>query len=147
MLVVDTCVLIDIAENDPSFGRKSALCLAKYLDDDLVISPVSYVELAPVFGGMVRKLDEFLNGVGVRYDELFELADREVAFVAWANHIAAKRSGNVRRRPIADLLIGALVMRSQGIITRNGRDFASLFPDVRVIDPMRPKAPSSKSSR
>ena len=139
MLVVDTCVLIDVAENDPIFGRTSALCLAKHLDHDLAISPVSYVEIAPLFDGSVRRLEEFLEGVGVRRDELFELPDRNAAFAAWARHISAKRAGTVRRRPVADALIGALAMRGEGIITRNGSDFISLYPGIRVIDPTKAK--------
>jgi hypothetical protein len=146
MLVVDTCVLIDIADDDPSFGRPSALCLAAHLKGDLVISPVSYVELAPVFDGATRRLDEFLDGVGVRRDELFELSDRAAAFSAWSNHISAKRAGKTSKRPVADVLIGALAMRKGGIITRNAADFRSLFPSLNIIDPMHLK-PSTKSQR
>jgi predicted nucleic acid-binding protein len=139
MLVVDTCVLIDIADDDPSFGRASALCVAKYLNEDLVISPVSYVELAPLFEGSARRLEEFLDGVGIRHDELFELSDREVAFATWYRHISAKRAGKAGKRPVADILIGALAVRAKGIITRNGTDFSSLFPGLTIIDPMRQK--------
>lgn len=145
-LVVDTCVLIDIADNDPSFGRRSALCLAAHLEEDLAISPVSYMELAPLFDGAARRLDEFLDGVGVRHDELFELSDRAAAFAAWSRHISAKRSGKVSRRPIADVLIGALAMRSAGLITRNRVDFLSLFPGLQIIDPTQPKS-SKKTQR
>lgn len=144
MLVVDTCVLIDIADDDPSFGHFSARCLAHHIDDDLVISPVSYVELAPLFDGAARKLDEFLGGVGVRHDELFELPDRAVAFAAWARHISAKQAGKVSKRPVADVLIGALATRAGGIITRNRADFIALYPGLRIVDPMQQK--SSKTS-
>jgi hypothetical protein len=37
--VVDTSVLVDVFENDPQFGRKSAYCLAKYVKEGLVICP------------------------------------------------------------------------------------------------------------
>ena len=143
MLVVDTCVLIDIADNDPTFGRRSALCLATHMEQDLVVSPVSYVELAPLFDAATRRLDEFLDGVGIRQDELFELSDRAAAFAAWSRHISARRAGRASRRPIADVLIGALAARSAGLITRNGADFLSLFPALRIIDPTQPK-PSKK---
>ncbi len=146
MFVVDTCVLVDIADNDPSFGRASALCLAKYLKKDLVISPISYVELAPLFEGSSRRLDEFLDGVGVRHDELFELSDRAAAFAAWYHHISAKRSGKAGKRPVADVLIGALAVRANGIITRNGADFISLFPELTIIDPTR-QEPATQSKR
>jgi predicted nucleic acid-binding protein len=137
MLVVDTCVLIDIADDDPDFGRPSALCLARHLDEGLVISPVSYVELAPVFDGSTRKLDEFLDGLGADHHQLFELSDRATAFSAWAHHISTKRAGRAPRRPVADALIGALAVRTGGLITRNGADFTSLYPDLRIVDPTR----------
>ncbi len=139
MPVVDTCVLVDIADDDPEYGRPSALCLAAHLAEGLTVSPVSYVELAPVFDGSARRLDEFLDGLGVERNELFELSDRTAAFAAWSRHVSMKRAGQAPRRPVADALIGALAARTGGIITRNGADFESFYPGIRVIDPMRPR--------
>lgn len=47
--VVDTCLLIDVAEADPRFGVLSAQLLDRQRPVGLVICPVSDVELAPVF--------------------------------------------------------------------------------------------------
>jgi hypothetical protein len=137
MPVVDTCVLVDIADDDPEYGRASAACVAKHLREGLLVSPITYVELAPVFDGSTRLLDDFLDGLGVGRHEPFELTDRDVAFAAWARHIAAKRAGEARRRPVAEALIGALAMRSRGLITRNGEDFVSFYPGLRIIDPTK----------
>lgn len=137
MLVVDTCILVDIADDDPRHGLASARCLAAHLEGGLVLSPVSYVELSPVFDGSLRLLDEFLEGVGIDASETFVETDRATAFRAWGRHITAKRAGKTRRRPVADALIGALAMRQDGIITRNGNDFASFYPRIRVVDPMQ----------
>lgn len=138
MVVVDTCVLIDIAEHDPEFGVASARCLAAHLSETLTVSPISYVELAPVFDGSRRNLDEFLAGLGVEYHAIFDLEDRKAAFSAWHRHISEKRAGRARRRPVADVLIGALAMREGGLITRDGRHFEALFPRLRIIDPTAP---------
>jgi predicted nucleic acid-binding protein len=135
MLVVDTCVLVDIADDDPTYGEASAQCLASHLADGLVISPVSYVELGPVFDGSTQLLDEFLDGTGVDRSEAFTVEDRITAFRAWARHITEKRARRARRRPVADALIGALAARHAGIITRNGKDFRSFYPKLRVVDP------------
>jgi len=135
MLVVDTCVLVDIADEDPDYALSSARCLAAHLNDGLVLSPVSYVELAPVFDGSTQLLDEFLAGVGVHVAEAFSAADRIAAFRAWGRHITEKRAGRSRRRPVADALIGALAVRHDGIITRNGADFRSFYSRVRIVDP------------
>ena len=40
-----------VAVADPAFGQSSANLLASRLPDGLAICPISYVELAPVFGG------------------------------------------------------------------------------------------------
>lgn len=137
MLVVDTCVLIDIADDDPEFGAASAACLAERLEQGLTLSPVSYVELAPVFDGSRRLLDEFLAGAGVVAGNGFEQPDRDAAFSAWSRHIRERRARRSARRPVADVFIGALAMRHDGLITRNGGDFTSLFPKISIIDPLR----------
>ena len=139
MLVVDTCVLIDIAEDDPAFGEASAECLAVRLDEGLTVSPVTYIELAPVFDGSRRLLDEFLTGLGVDGSAILDLTDRHAAFSAWARHITERRARRAGRRPVADVLIGALGLRHDGLITRNGDDFRALYPKLRIVDPMDPR--------
>jgi predicted nucleic acid-binding protein len=135
-LVVDTCVLIDIADDDPEFGERSAECLAARVEEGLTISPISFVELAPVFDGSRRLLDEFLVGVGVDATAVFDHADRHAAFSAWARHVSARRAGRTGRRPVADVIIGALALRLGGLITRNGSDFRTLYPRLPIVDPM-----------
>ncbi len=135
MLVVDTCILIDIADDDPTYALASTECLVKHLAGGVLLSPVSYVELAPVFDGSTQLLDEFLAGVGVDASEVFTALDRVAAFRAWARHITDKRTGQTRRRPVADALIGALAVRHDGLMTRNGADFRSFYPTLRIVDP------------
>jgi predicted nucleic acid-binding protein len=135
VLVVDSCVLIDIADDDPVHARASAECLARHLGGGVLLSPVSYVELAPVFDGSTQLLDEFLSGVGVDASEVVTAADRVTAFRAWSRHITDKRAGHIRRRPVADALVGALAARHEGIITRNGVAFRSFYPNLRIVDP------------
>ena len=58
--VVDTCVLLDIHCADPHFAQSSADCLTQHLSDGLVISPITYVELAPAFAGNMKLQEQFL---------------------------------------------------------------------------------------
>jgi predicted nucleic acid-binding protein len=139
MLVVDTCVLIDVSDDDPRFGAGSTDCLAEHLGEGLTISPVSYVELAPVFDSSRRLLDEFLAGLGIDTSAIFDMADRNAAFSAWARHISQRRASKASRRPVADLLIGALALRHDGLITRNGDDFLTLYPRITIVDPTKPE--------
>jgi predicted nucleic acid-binding protein len=139
MLVVDTCVLIDIADDDPAFGTRSVASIQEHLSAGLVVSPISYVELAPVFDGSRRLLDQFLDGLGVERSATLDIACRDAAFSAWARYVSERRAGRISRRPVADVFIGAFAARHDGIITRNGGDFRPLFPGLTVIDPTAPE--------
>ncbi len=57
--VIDTCLLIDIADADPQFATASATLLDAKRPEGLVISPITYAELAPVFDGEAARQDSF----------------------------------------------------------------------------------------
>ena len=135
MWVVDTCVLIDVLEDDPEFGRMSADSLAGHLHDGLVVSPITYAELSPAFGGSCILQDEFLGGIGAGWKELWTAADTLAAHRAWGVHVARRRAGAAQKRPMADVLIGAFATRFMGLITRNTKDFRQHFPALRLVDP------------
>jgi hypothetical protein len=81
--VVDTCMLIDVLDDDPQFGRSSALTLDSYTGDGLVVCPLTYAELAPAFRGNAALQDEFLRGVGVDFRQDWTWADTLLAYEAW----------------------------------------------------------------
>ena len=62
--VVDTCVILDVARNDPQFGVSSAQFLDLKKEDGLAISPITLVELAPQFAGQMDQLRFFLHAAG-----------------------------------------------------------------------------------
>jgi len=133
--VVDTCVLIDVLDNDPNFGRTSAALLEKSRRDGLVVSPVTMVELAPAFDGNLESQKYFLSQVGVDFTETWTLADTERAHHAWNSYVQARRTSNTPKRPLADLLIGAFACRHHGLITRNPADFRRWFPKLKLRQP------------
>lgn len=133
--VIDTCVLIDILEADPKFGETSAEILESLLDEGLVICPMTYVELSPAFQGDRAFQDEFLTGVGADFRQDWIHEDTLRAHQAWNQLIQRKRSGQVPKRPLVDILIGAFATRFQGLITRNPDDFAKLFPSLPLRVP------------
>lgn len=137
--VVDTCILIDILEDDPDFGRASALCLRRYVAAGLVISPVSMIELSPAFGGDLLRQKEFLGLCGVSYDPDFEATDVVRSHQAWNAYIQKKRLQTTPKRPVADLMIGAFATRFDGLITRNPKDFKPWFPELKLIAPAKLK--------
>ena len=133
--VVDTCLLIDIAEADPSFGVASAKLLDARRGDGLTVCPVTYVELAPVFNGDAVAQNEFLFNLGVTWPENWLPTDTEEAHRAWHRHVAARRSTKIPKRPLADVLIGAFALRFDGILTRNESDFRNGFPSLTIVAP------------
>ena len=133
--VVDTCVVLDIALNDAAHGVKSAQLLQSKLRDGLVVCGVTFVELAPAFGGHVAELKRFLIGARIGWEEPWTLVDTETAHDGWWRHVSQKRQGLVPRRPVADLLIGAFACRAHGLITRNPGDFKKFYPGLNLLGP------------
>jgi predicted nucleic acid-binding protein len=129
---VDTCLLIDVAEDDPEFGEASARLLDRRRSAGLLIAPVSYVELAPLFNGVTEAQNEFLDSSGVNWTHTWTWPDTIAAHRAWHHYMLKRRTGKLSKRPIADVLIGAFAVRFNGLLTRNAKDFRGLFPDLPV---------------
>ena len=140
MWVVDTCVLIDLLRQDDTFATLVADALDLKRSEGLTIAPpLTYIELAPALGGDVRAQDYFLSEIGIGFD--FEGRKDVVlsAHQAWYNHIQRKRKGEVLKRPIADVGIGAYAVSKGGLITRNEDDFRTLFPCLTIFNPETPR--------
>ena len=135
MWVLDTCVVIDVLEDDPEFGHASARLLQRLLPEGLIISPVSFVELAPAFAGDLAEQKRFLDLAGISWQELSALADTEAAHAAWSRTVLARRRDRVNKRPVADLLIGGFAVGRQGLVTRNPDDFVRWFPELKIRVP------------
>ena len=135
--VVDTCVVLDVALNDVNFGATSPRLLQSKLADGLLISPVTFVELAPSFHNQLPELKHFLHRARLNWHELWTQADTEAAFEGWGRYVQLKRQGLSVRRPVADLLIGAFASRFQGLITRNPGDFQPFFPRLQILTPTK----------
>lgn len=133
--VVDTCVLIDVLEEDPSFGLISAEVLEESLEEGLVICPMTYAELSPAFQGDQALQDEFLTGVGVDFRQDWSREDTLRSHRAWNQFTQRRRSGQIPKRPLVDILIGAFANRFQGLITRNPEDFSRVFPSLALRIP------------
>ena len=136
--VVDTCVIIDILMGDAEFARTSALACDAKRDLGLIIAPISYIELAPSFNGDVSAQDDFLCRLGVTCNFSGSKDCVLAAHQAWYEHVLRKRKGEATRRPIADVMIGAYALQKGGLITRNGDDFRSLYPDLTIYNPVHP---------
>ena len=133
--IVDTCVVLDVFEDDPQFGRASAKLLQKLLPDGLAVSAVTMVELAAAFGGDLLEQKRFLDLAGISHAEAWTFSDTEVSHRAWHAYVKARRSDKIPKRPVADLLIGGCALNRKGLITRNASDFRRWFPKLVIREP------------
>ena len=134
--VVDTCVIIDILSGDGEFSVKSADAIDMKRGDGLVIAPITYVELAPSFDGDSNRQDTTLSELGIEFDFGGSKDAVMAAYKAWHDHVRRKRTGQVAKRPIADIMIGAYAMQKGGLINRNEEDFRSLYPNLAIFNPI-----------
>lgn len=135
MWVIDTCVVLDVLENDPKFGVASAKLLDSLLPEGLAVSPVTMVELATAFDGDLAEQKRFLELAGISHSEGWSIADTEASHRAWNSYVAARRRDKAQKRPIADILIGGFAVSRQGLVSRNGADFRRWFPGLTIREP------------
>ena len=133
--VVDTCVILDIFCGDGAFAVESAEALDAKRGEGLSIAPVTYVELSPSFNGNAAEQDAVLEELGISADFGGNRNQILSAHKAWNEHVLRKRDGAERKRPIADILIGAYALTKGGLITRNESDFRALYPSLRILNP------------
>jgi predicted nucleic acid-binding protein len=128
--------LIDVFRGDKTFAAMSSMALQSKLDDVLTVAPITYVELSPEFNGDADAQDAFLDAMWIHRDFNGSKEAVLLAHKAWHEHIMRKRAGSARKRPIADVLIGAYALQKGGLITRNEADFRTLYPTLTIFNPM-----------
>ena len=133
--VVDTCVLLDVRMDDPNFGRASAACLEAHSPDGLIVSPISFVEMAPAFRGDEALQSYWSTSLNIGVVEPWTDPDTREAHRLWNDFIERRRQGLVAKRPAADVLIAAFALRHQGLITRNTSDFRAICPTLTLVEP------------
>ncbi len=126
--VVDTCVLIDVLDEDPHFGKTSAACLQDMLKDGLIVAPVSYIELAPAFMGNQQTQEDFLDKMLAVYDEPWTWEDTEAAHAAWARYVCKSKSEIFQKDPSRILSLVLLPPALVGSLQETIRIFVLFSP-------------------
>ena len=132
MVLVDTHVLIDLFENDPTWAKWSMAQLrAQSQVHKLVIAPVIYSELSAAFASP-KELDTQLE----RIDIDIHHPPRPALFLAGKAFVQYRRRGGSRTGVLPDFLIGAhAAIREWPILTRDARRYRDYFPTVQLIAP------------
>ena len=131
-VLIDACVLIDIATEDPIWGGWSAAALARAAEDQvLVINPLIYAEVSVAFR-RIEDLDDALP------EALFqrEALPFAAGFLAGKAHLAYRRRGGTRATTLPDFYIGAhAAIAGHQLLTRDAQRFRTAFPSVLLIAP------------
>ncbi len=132
MILVDTCVLLDIVTDDPIWSAWSLRQLdMAALQAKLVVNPVIYAELSVRFD-RIEVLDETLN------DARLELAEmpRAALFLAAKVFRRYRAAGGARTSLLPDFFIGAhAAVAGWRLLTRDVGRYKTYFPTVALICP------------
>jgi predicted nucleic acid-binding protein len=132
MVLVDTNILIDLFENDPTWAEWSTAQLrAQSQVHKLVIDPVIYSELSAAFSSP-KELDTQLERIDI---DIYN-PPRPALFLAGKAFVQYRRRGGSRTGVLPDFLIGAhAAIREWPILTRDVRRYREYFPTVQLIAP------------
>ncbi|MFI7631540.1 type II toxin-antitoxin system VapC family toxin [Microbispora rosea] len=130
--LVDSCVLLDVATDDPKWGAWSADALARTMDEGrLILNPVVYSEVSVGFAS-IESLDEALPPEDYQREDV----PFEAAFLAGKAFLAYRKRGGEKRSPLPDFFIGAhAAVRKYRLLTRDTTRYRTYFPTVELIAP------------
>ncbi len=132
MILVDSCVVIDVLGNDPRWADWSQSQLESWsVRGPLLINAVIYAELAACAASW-KSLEAEVSAARLSMRDF----SRDALFLAGRAHAAYRRRGGTRTGMLADFLIGAhaAVMRIP-ILTRDVARYRAYFPTVALECP------------
>lgn len=131
-VLIDSCVILDIFEEDPHWVDWSESILTHYDESHaLFINPIIYAEVSIGFK-RIEELEKAINGCGFRLLEI----PKEALFLAGKAFAKYRRRSGVKASPLPDFFIGAhAAVVGLKIITRDTLRFKSYFPTVELISP------------
>ena len=132
MILIDSCVLIDVIEGDDRWADWSAQQLERLQSArTLAINIVIYAEIAKSFESPER-LDAFVEELDLRMLDI----SRRTGWHAAQAHLAYRRNRGSMSATLPDFFIGAQAQSEAcPILTRDRKRFATYFPDVTLIAP------------
>lgn len=131
-MLVDTNVLIDVLQDDPTWADWSIAQLRSQSQlHKLVINPVIYAELSMNFT-TIERLDKVLEEMGLGSQEI----PRPALFLAGKAFLVYKRSGGSKANVLSDFFIGAhAVISRMPLLTRDAARYRTYFPRIPLVCP------------
>lgn len=131
MILVDTCVLLDLFTDDPAWLSWSKGQLEAHAPQGLGLSDISFAELSPAFPSPEKAL-RVLGSMGV----LLLRPSPAALCLAGQSFLRYRQNRGAAKMVLPDFLIGAHA-QTEGLtlITRDTTRYQSYFPSVRLIAP------------
>jgi len=132
MVLVDTNILLDVVEDDPTWADWSQRQLDAFsLRGRLCINPIIYAELSMAFA-RIEELEEVLKEGGL----IVESIPHEALFLAGKAFLTYRRRRGAKTNVLPDFLIGAhAAVSGLTILTRDVGRYRSYFPTVTLVTP------------
>jgi predicted nucleic acid-binding protein len=129
--LVDSNVLLDVATEDPDWGRWSTEALASAANEGpLLINALVYAEVSIGFSTIEELDDAVPPDIFTRVPLPYE-----AAFLAGKAFLTYRRGG-VKTTPLPDFYIGAhAAVSGHRLLTRDARRYRTYFPTVELIAP------------
>jgi len=131
-VLVDSCVLLDIFEDDPRWFEWSVSQLEQCARTHaLLINSIIYSEISIGFE-RIEELERQIQALGLK----LQAQPKESLFLAGKAFVDYRRRGGQRRSPLPDFFIGAhAAVAGWPLVTRDPRRFSTYFPSVKLIHP------------
>ncbi len=132
MIVVDTCVLIDVASGDVNWQDWSAAQLDLWgARGPLIVNGIIYAELATGFDS-IEALEQFFHAAVLQLRPL----TRSALYLAGRARTLYRKRAGTRAGLLADFLIAAQAADlGCPVLTRDTARFTSYFPQLTLVTP------------
>jgi predicted nucleic acid-binding protein len=132
MVLVDTCVLVDVLQDDPHWADWSVRQLrAQATIHELAINPVIYAEVSLSFTTL-EALDSAVQTMQLSLREI----PRPALFLAAKACASYRRRGGSKAQVLPDFFIGAhAAVQGWPLLTRDAARFRTYFPGLQVVAP------------
>lgn len=129
---VDSTILIDVFEPDPSFGPRSKEALREAIADGGVIAcEMVWAEVAAMFPSAAQA-EQAMQQLGLDFSPI-NVAAAMAAGMAWRSY---RRGGGPRTGLVADFLVGAhATLQADRLLTRDRGFYRTYFKELRILDP------------
>jgi predicted nucleic acid-binding protein len=131
MILVDSCVLIDVFDGDERWSQWSLAALNDCKAEGLKINAVIYAEVAPSFKSALQ-FDQTLAQLNLMYSDISAVAAWRAA-QAYAQY---RDNKGLQKMILPDFYIGAQAeVMKWTVLTRDTARIKTYFPAVRLIAP------------